>query len=77
MIKHLAFFEMNIKLLCGFQVFVINHAVSLSIQVASRNNDPQMADFVESEFLEEQVSSKIFFFLDSWEYLSMGFIFFL
>lgn len=68
---------MNIKLLCGFQVFVINHAVSLPIQVASRNNDPQMADFVESEFLEEQVSSKIFFFLDSWEYLSMGFIFFL
>lgn len=25
--------------------------------VASRNNDPQMADFVESEFLEEQVES--------------------
>lgn len=25
-------------------------------QVADQNNDPQMADFIESEFLEEQVN---------------------
>jgi len=28
------------------------------LQVADENNDPQMQDFIESEFLEEQVSSK-------------------
>ncbi|XP_021891056.1 ferritin, chloroplastic-like [Carica papaya] len=35
--------------------------------VADRNNEPQMADFIESEFLTEQgsIEALIFFLLDS------------
>uniref|UniRef100_A0A2P2KC54 Ferritin n=1 Tax=Rhizophora mucronata TaxID=61149 RepID=A0A2P2KC54_RHIMU len=31
-------------------------------KVARQNNDPEMQHYIESEFLEEQVSSKVLFF---------------
>lgn len=32
-------------------------------QVAERNNDPEMADFIESEFLTEQVNLNLMFLI--------------